>query len=213
MALTSAALLAGCSSGPSPQPQEPPSGTVPPANPTTGFTRIVSGAGDSVGAQPGSPNALYRYRFRQTDPASDRFTFQDRDLSFYFKPTPDALHFQVENRQNRPVWIDWERSTFLDPFGKTGKIAHASTQWRDRFGVQAPTQIVGLQVYGDYLLPLDYLVDPAGSDQQLHRPLFPEDSGAAQYDDRTFGVDLVFRVEGSPRTYPFRFKVSAVLPR
>src|SRR5438093_6342487 len=145
MAVTSAALLAGCSSGPSPQPQEPPSSTAPPANPSTGFTRVVSGAGDSVGAQPGSPSALYKYRFRQIDPPSDRFTLQDRDLSFYFKPTPDALHFQVENRQNRPVLIEWDRSIFYDPNGRSDRVAHGTTRWAERFTTQSSTQIPGLQ--------------------------------------------------------------------
>src|SRR5438034_1995919 len=145
MAVTSAALLAGCSSGPSPQPQEPPSSTAPPANPSTGFTRVVSGAGDSVGAQPGSPSALYKYRFRQIDPASDRFTFQDRDLSFYFRPSPTVLHFQVENRQDRPVWIDWDRSTFFDSFGSPRRLANSETDWSQRLSPTAPTQLLGLQ--------------------------------------------------------------------
>lgn len=173
----------------------------------------MSGAGDSVGALPGSPDALYTYRFRQVDPASDRFTFQDRELSFYFKPTPDALHFQVENRKDMPVTIDWDRCTFLDPFGRTDKVAHASTRYADRYGSQPATQITGLQRYGDYLLPLEYLVDPAGRDDQLHRPLLPEDAGATQFTDRVFGVDLVMTVEGRLRTYRFRFKVESVTPR
>ena len=61
----------------------------------------MSGSGDSVGALPGSAQASYYYRFRQVDPGSDRFTFQDRDLSFYFRPAPAALRFEVENRQGR----------------------------------------------------------------------------------------------------------------
>ena len=177
------------------------------------MSTIVSGAGDSVGSIPGDPNAPYVFRFRQVEPASDRFTFQDRDLSFYFKPTPDALHFQVENRQNRPVWIDWERSTFYDPQGGSGKVAHSSSRWGDRFKAQGSTQISGLQRYGDYVLPMEYLLeDPRGS-QQLHRSLLPEDSTSPQYTDRVFGVDLVFLVEDRPRTYVFRFKVASVIPR
>lgn len=185
----------------------------PPPSPDPGLSRVVVGADDSVGAIPGSPDALYRYRFRQVDPASDRFTFQDRELSFYFKPTPDALHFQVENRQDRPVWILWDRSTFTDPNGRSGKVAHGTTRWADRFKVQSDTQIPGLQRYGDYVLPLDYLLDPAGTDQQFHRPLFPEDHTAPQYADRFFGVDLVFMVEERPRTYSFRFRVASVIAR
>lgn len=207
-ALTALLLLsASCSSGPAPQPEPP-----PPA-PEPGLNRVVVGAIDSLAPVPGSPDAMYRYRFRQVDPASDRFTFQDRELSFYFRPTPDALHFQVENRQDRPVWIQWERSTFLDPQGGTGRVAHSSTQWQDRFKTQADTQIPGLQRYSDYVLPLDYLLDPAGTDQQIHRPFLPEDRTAPQYSDRLFGVDLAILVEGQSRTYTFRFRVASVIVR
>lgn len=170
------------------------------------------GASDSVESIPGSPNAPYIFRFRQTDPTSDRFTFQDRDLSFFFKPTPDALYFQVENRQNRQVTIEWERCVFYDPLGNTDKVAHGTTSWDNRFQSQAATQIPGLQRYGDYVLPLSYLLDPAGG-AQLHRPLIPEDSTSPQYADRMFGVDLAFVVENEPRVYPFRFRIASVIPR
>jgi hypothetical protein len=207
-----AAFLSGCASSP---PGGAPPGAAEPAvaQPAADNQALVSGAGDSTAAAPGSPTALYRYRFTQVLPSSDRFTFQDRDLSFYFRPAPDALYLQVENRQNRPVWIDWDRSTFYDPRGGTGQVAHATTSWADRFNVQSSTQIAGLQRYGDYVLPLDYLMDPAGSGQQLHRPLLPEDTTAPEYSDKEFGVDLVFRVEDQPRTYSFRFKVASVIPR
>jgi hypothetical protein len=210
-AILVAVFLSGCAS--SPPGGAPPGAAEPAAQTETAGQTLVSGANDSTAAAPGSATALYRYRFVQVLPGSDRFTFQDRELSFHFRPAPDALYFQVENRQDRPVWIEWDRSVFHDPREGTGQIAHATTRWADRFNVQAPTQIAGLQRYGDYVLPLDYLVDPAGSDQQLHRPLLPEDTTAPQYSDKEFGVDLVFRIEDQPRTYVFRFKVASVIPK
>ena len=128
-ATTFLAAVCGCSSSP---PAEPPH---PSSAPDEGLVRVVEGAGDSVSAIPGSAGALYRYRFRQVDPPSDGFTFQDRDLSFFMKPTPDALHIQVENRQDRPVWIDWDKSVFYDPDGRQGKLAHSTTRWDDRSGI------------------------------------------------------------------------------
>ena len=224
VAASLAVAVAGCSANPAPKsgaapPQaaqssaanSPPS-SIPAPNPETGFTQIVIGSQDSVGAIPGSAGARYAYRFRQIDPGSERFTYQDRDLSFYFRPTPTALHFQVENRQNRPVWIDWDRSTWSGWNG-TDKVAHASTRWADRYGTQPPTQIVGLQRYSDYVFPISSLVDPGASDQQLHRVLFPEDQTAAQYTDRVFGVDLTFRIEDRVVPYSFRFRVASVVPR
>ena len=199
-----ALALAGCSSSPSPESASPPPAAEPPpprvesklpeADRETGFTRIVSGAVDSVTSIPGSTSAQFAYRFKQIDPSSDRFTFQDREMSFYFRPTPGALHFQIENRQNRPVWIDWDRSNWFGTLG-TDKVAHGTTRWSDRYGNQPPTQLLGLQRYSDYVFPISSLVDPGGTDQQLHRTLFPEDQSAVQYIDRVFGVDLVFRIE------------------
>ena len=118
----------------------------------------------------------------------------------------------MENRQNRPVWIDWDRSSWYGPNGNE-RVAHASTHWSDRYGSQSTTQIVGLQRYSDYVFPVSLLVDPGGNDQQLHRVLFPEDRTALQYVDRVFGVDLTFRIEDRSVPYSFRFKVASVVPR
>lgn len=210
MPLAAAVIAASssCASGPELQREAPPA-----VSTSTGPSSIVSGASDSVAVIPGSADALYVYRFRQVEPPSDRFTFQDRDLNFYFRPSPDALHFQIENRQGRPVEIDWDRSTITDPWGKSEAVAHGTTRWSDRFITQAPTTILGLQRYGDYVFPMSYLVDPAGSGEQLHRPIFPEDSSAPQFTDREVSVTLVIRVEGTPRPYGFRFRVSSVIPR
>jgi len=214
-AVVAAAFLSGCASS-------PPGGAVPGATtrvdepaapPAADVQPFLNETSESSASATGLATALYRYRFTQVVPGSERFTFQDRDLSFYFRPSPNALYFQVENRQNRPVWIEWDRAVFHDPRAGTGQVAHSTTRWADRFNVQAPTQITGLQRYSDYVLPMDYLVDPAGSDQQLHRPLLPEDTTAPQYSDKEFGVDLVFRIEDQPRTYSFRFKVASVLPK
>ena len=184
-----------------------PAGANAPASP------VESGAADSVGNVPGSPDAKFAYRFKQTDPGSDRFTFFDRDVSFYFRPAPDALHFQIENKQDRMIWIEWDRTQMLSPDGSVGRVAHAGTQWRDRFGSQASVQLRGLQRYSDYVLPLEYLLDPGSSAEQLHRPLLPEDETAPNYSGREFGVTLALRVDNQTRTYNFRFKVVSVLPR
>ena len=201
-------FISGCSSGPEPVIAAP-----PPVSSSAGPIGVVAGASDSVGSIPGSADALFRYRFKQVEPPSDRFTFQDRELNFYFRPSPDALHFQIENRQDRPVEIDWARCQITDPWGKTEAVAHGNTRWHDRFGTQGPTTILGLQRFGDYLFPISYLVDPAGSTEQLHRPLFPEDTSAPQYTDKEVAVTLLIRIEGQPRTYHFRFRAVSVIPR
>jgi len=203
--------LAGCSGAPGPAVTPPPPA---PEAPRTA-SNAVSSADDSVGAVPGSADAQFVYRFRQTEPASSgTFSFRDRDLSFSFRPSPNALYFGVENLQGRPVQIDWDRSTFYDADERTAKVGHSTTRWQDRFSTQAQTQVLPQQRYSDYVFSMDALLDPgAAADTQLRRPLLPEDVTAPTYAGRTFGVDLAFVIEGQPRTYPFRFQVQSVIPR
>ena len=211
LSLVLAALVVGCGSASSARYSQPP--PAPADDPT--LSNAVSTAADSVGAVPGSADAAFVYRFRQTEPASSStFSFRDRDLSFSFRPSPNVLYFGVENLQGRPVQIDWDRSVFVDPNGRTGKVGHVSTRWRDRFSTQAPAQVLPQQRYTDYVFSIDDLLDPGATpDTQLRRPLLPEDTGALTYAGRTFGVDLVFLVENQPRTYTFRFQVQSVIPR
>lgn len=211
IAFAALALLTvfGCGGAPGPVP--PP---VPRSTPAYSAPAIpVSTPVDSVGSIPGSPDAQYIYRFRQIEPGSDRFAFRDRDLSFYFRPSPTALYFEIENLQGRPVHIDWERSSFVDPLGRRDKVGHASSTYRDRFSAQGITAISGQQKISEYVFPMDYLLDPGGRDEQIRQPLMPEDSKALTYSGRTFGVDLVVYVEDRPRTYTFRFEVVSVIPR
>jgi len=210
-ALACLLAVAGCSSAPAPGWTPPP----PTSAPEPSASNAVSNAPDSVGAAPGSPGAQFAYKFRLTSPGgSSGFAFRDRDLSFSFRPSPNALYFQVENLQGRPVQIDWDKSQFFDATGKVGKVAHATTRWRDRYGTQALTQVNGRDRYSDYLFSMDDLLDPGASpDQQLRRPLLPEDTSAPTYSGREFGADLVFNIENQPRTYNIRFVVQGVIPR
>jgi hypothetical protein len=149
-------------------------------------------------------------------PGGSGFNYRDRDLSFYFRPSPNSLYFRVENLQGRPVILQWDESRFYDIDGRSSKIAHGTTRWSERFSPLVQTQIAGLQQFGDYMFPIDYLLDPGtveGNDEQPHRPLIPEDSSAPTYSGRTFGADLSFLIEGQPRVYVIRYQVQSVIPR
>ena len=211
VAFACALAMAGCGAASSPG-LAPPPRTAVPERPAS---IAVTNAADSVGGIPGSPDAMFVFKFRMTGPpGGSAFAYRDRDVSFAFRPSPNALYFSVENLQGRPVQIDWDRSTFYDATGRSTKVGHSTTRWNDRYSPDAQTQVNGGQRYSDYVFARDDLLDPGGTpDTQLRRPLLPEDTSAPTYVDKTFGVDLVFVIEGQPRTYPVRFVVSAAIPK
>jgi hypothetical protein len=202
-----AAFAAGCGGAPSP------ASAPPPGKPLLTPSNVVSSASDSVGARPGSAIALFTYKFRQLQPPGS-FSYKDRDLNFSFRPSPNVLYIGIENLQGRPVQIDWDRSVFFEPNGRTSKVGHTTTRWRDRFSTQTPAQVMPQQRYSDYVFAMDDLLDP-GSDEdtQLRRPLLAEDTTAPTNAGKEFGVDLVIMIENQPRTYTIRFQVQSVIPR
>jgi len=197
-------IVMGCAAGEAPTPASPPA-----AGPAIGPSE-VTGAPDSVAGT--TVEGAYRYKFRMIDPPSDRFNFRDRVFDFYFRPAPDALHFQIENRQGFPITIEWDRCQFYDFSGGYQPAIHDGITWENRFRTPAPTTIQGGQRYSDYVFPLDLMLDPGGTGGQLHKPLIPQDSSAPHYIDRPYGVDLVFRFDDKLNTYSFRFKLVSVLP-
>ncbi len=215
-----AALVAALASGVSgcvsaPAPGSPPSPPISQTIPERHASTAVTSAADSVGAIPGSANAAFVYKFRMIEPSGGTgFSFRDRDLTFSFRPSPNALYFGVENVQGRPVQIDWDHSEFIEPTGRRVRVGHSTTRWRDRFISQPMSQVNPAQRYTDYVFSIDDLLDPGASPEtQLRRPLLPEDVTATTYSGKSFGVDLVFIVEGQPRTYVYRFQVASVIPR
>ena len=207
LAVLAAVILAGCG-GTAP----PPVVSGGPAAPSP----VVLGAPDTAGATLGSPNALYTYRFKMSEPGSSSFNYRDRDLTFYFRPTATALYFKVENLQGRPVWINWDQSAFQDAHGRIGKVAHSTTRWRDRFATTAQTQVPPQQQISEYVFSMDDLLDAGAGvndDNQPHRPILPEDQSAPSFTGRTFGVDLQMLIDDKPRMYTFRFQVASVIPR
>jgi hypothetical protein len=72
----------------------------------------------------------------------------------------------------------------------------------------------GGQRYSDYVFARDDLLDPGGTPGHPAPP--PAAARGHECPPRTstrrFGVDLVFVIEGQPRTYPVRFVVSAAIP-
>lgn len=203
--------VAGCGAASSPGLTPPPRTAVPERPAST----AVTNAADSVGSIPGSPDAMFVFKFRMTGPpGGSAFAYKDRDVSFYFRPSPNALYFSMENLQGRPVQIDWDQSTFYDATGRSTKVGHSTTRWADRYSREAQTQVNGGQRYSDYVFARDDLLDPGSTpDTQLRRPLLAEDTSAPTYVDRTFGIDLVLLIEGQPRTYPVRFVVAAAIPK
>lgn len=202
---------AGCGAATSSGLEPPPRTTVPERPAST----AVSNAADSVGGIPGSADAMFVYKFRMTGPpGGSAFAYRDRDVSFAFRPSPNALYFSVENLQGRPVQIDWDRSTFYDATGRSTKVGHSTTRWNDRYSPDALSQVMPQQRYSDYVFARDDLLDPGGTpDTQLRRPLLPEDTSAPTYVGKSFGVDLVFLIDNQPRMYPVRFSVQAAIPK
>ena len=214
MAAALGAAIAGCSSSPAPEGSAP-----PPAAPAAAAagSGIVSGAPDTAGAVPGSPNALYVFRFKQIDPSSSQFNYRDRDLSFYFRPSPSGLYFRVENLQGRPVQLDWDHSCLL-------RRERAFGQGRPRHhALERPLRATRLHADRRRSSSSGTTCSRSSTWWIPVPPPAPTRSRTSRWCPRTRArpptraarseSTSCSSIEDRPRTYPFRFQVASVIPR
>lgn len=190
-------MFGGCGGGAAQNPPAaaPPSDAVAPATPPSapGAPTTGQALSDVVPAQPTSdPMASgWRYRFDMVSPANDKFAITDRDFYLYFKPDTSAVHFQIENRRGVAVKILWDACSFTDVYGRTYRAVHRGTTYERRDQPQEVTWIQPRQRYGDYLIPVDVLLDPTAATGGAQRELLPTDLRAQSLVGRTYSCKLV----------------------
>jgi hypothetical protein len=172
-----------------------------------------AGAGSPEGsAEAGTVGAGYRYLFRMTSPANDRFAITDRAVYLWFWPDTARVNFRMENRLGTPIKILWDECRFRTTDGLVYPTIHRGITYEMRNRSQSFTQVAGLDRYTDWLAPNFLLESPSAASGGPLPLLFPTDALAMGYRGREFAIDFVLEIDGTPFPYHLVFTVDNVSP-
>ena len=151
----------------------------------------------------GGPIRSLKYQFRMTSPAnSRRLSFEDEFIKASFDLDRKKISLSLLNHSGKPLKIDWDQASYIDPAGQSHKCLHAQSTTFVPPGVKIK----------DLIIPADYpyFQNTERSGPQQRQMEFLPEAGkkqAAAYKGKFLSVLLPVEENGVVKKYLFTFKI------
>ena len=143
-------------------------------------------------------------RFQMISPiVSPNLGYEDNDIQVYFAISNKVL-FQLANKTNEAIKLDWNQVSFVDPFGFAHRVFHTGVRYLERSAIQAPTFVPPHARIDDSFLPtenVDYNYQTNTGWRE--RPLFQSMPAVGQ----SFSVFMPLEIGSTLKSYHFIFQV------
>ena len=165
---------------------------------------------------------LYHYDISLEDPIqSETLEFTDSLISIKFEIRKKEIGFNIKNKSNRAIKINWDEIVYISPSGAAHRVIHSGIRYIDRNKPQAPSVIPPNANFSDIIVPSDniyYLEVPRTGIVDLDLK-FSKLEGWRVADliypgqdlkGKTFKVYMPLEIDGEKKNYTFTFKIKDV---
>lgn len=137
--------------------------------------------------------------------------YSDDAISVQYKIVTDAVVFQLMNKTNNPIKVDWNQLSYIDSTGLAQKIIHTGVKYNNANEYQQATIIPPQARIEDQLVPTKNLWFEEGKYGGWRtNPLFPEGPSADKLIGQEFGLFFPLEVNGQVINYNFRFRIESI---
>jgi hypothetical protein len=153
-----------------------------------------------------------KYNFAMTKPQENKeLVFDDKFLRIVFAVSKKQIGFNIRNKTDNPIKIDWNQVSYVDVLGKSHKVMHEGVKYISRNEPQSPTIIPPTAQLEDMVFPTDHVYFASGRYGGWRDiPLFPEAPAAKHFKGQLFSVFIPLDINGTIRNYFFTFKIVGV---
>lgn len=157
----------------------------------------------------------YRYQnvYRMTGPtvSSEKY-FADENIEALFWIDAKKIHFQIKNRTDEDITIDWGKAAFINVDQLRHKLANKDSIFSTKQTNPDPTTLAPGASLVDFVAPIANVKKLEEWTWYVY-PLFNlMDKDALKNRGNEIGIDLPIKIKGEWKTYMFRFVVSNVIP-
>lgn len=157
-----------------------------------------------------------QYVFKMTKPVeSDGLTYEDKEVSIGFAPSPAQIGMVIRNKTDTVMRIDWNNVAYVDTGGLSHRVIHEGVRLTEKNVVMPPTVIPPGSMIEDLVYPASYISYTAGTGRASgnwnERPLFPKLPAAREMKGKEFKVFLPIEINGKVRSINFVFQIKDAL--
>lgn len=170
----------------------------------------------------------FQYRYTMIEPPGGSEGIEDDRVRIRLRPIPEqgTLDLALSNKSTQSIAIVWNKTRFVDPFGRRQQASEAGTSWffrpmtwfSDRVAVAPGEQFRTRVQAGRHQSynPFSITRQASGSVHVSSSPrsLLPTSGNTSAigetYQGRTFQFMLVLRMGDEDIEYPFKFRITDV---
>ncbi|TRZ90984.1 hypothetical protein D4R89_03580 [bacterium] len=152
----------------------------------------------------------YNWLFSLEQPVqSETLSFSDDFIAITFIMAETQIGFDIQNKTNGGIKINWDDLSFIYPGGRSTRVIHSGIRLMDRNIPQATTIIPPNARVSDILIPSENINNNSGG--WYTEPLFGGDNRLI-WNDKEFSIYFPLEISGNKKEYIFKFKVNISLP-
>ncbi len=150
----------------------------------------------------------------------NKFRYEDDYIDIVWYVSPNDFNFDLTNKSNHTIKINWDDISFVDCKGKTGRVMHSGVKYIERNNSQPATTIPKGASLSDVLIPTDNVYFTSGQFGGWNKSLLipsiyktPEDfaNEAATYVGKSMRILMPIMIENVQNDYTFEFKINSLL--
>lgn len=150
----------------------------------------------------------------------DKYRYEDDYIEIIWYVSAYKFYFDLRNKSNYTIKINWDDICYVDYDGKVGRVMHSGVKYIDRNSSQPATTIPKDASIKDVLVPTDnvYLIPGlyGGWMEKLLIPgIYPSReafaNGASTYIGKTMKILMPILIENVQNDYTYEFSIESLL--
>lgn len=144
--------------------------------------------------------------------AKKGLVYEDANMKISFNISEKQIQFDLKNKTEGPIKIDWNQVSYVDVLGNSHRVMHKGVKFNDRENPQPPSTIPPTANISDIVYPTDYVSYSSGKyGGWSGQDLFPDAPKAKLYKGKNFSVFMPLEIKGKTKNYFFGFKIDDVI--
>ena len=140
---------------------------------------------------------------------SRMLAYSDEFIDVNFQIKTKCIAFDMRNKTQTGIKINWDELSYISPAGKSLRIIHSGIRLIDRNVPQAVTVIPPNSSFSDIVIPSKHIYYSSFSTEWCQTNLFQGDK--TLYVGKNFAIYMPLEIKGKRKEYTFRFVINKVI--
>lgn len=144
-----------------------------------------------------------------------KYRFEDDYIDIVWYVSKDRFNFELKNKTNHTIKINWDEVTFVDFNGEAKRVIHQGVKYVDRNAAQPSSTIPRGTRVNDFLVPSENIYYHNYYAQWTQRNIIPVESDSEEklrntanmYKGKRMSIMMPLKIEDTQNDYIFEFEV------